>query len=141
MQIFPTVLPVVAAALLDASGRILVQKRPERRMHGGLWEFPGGKIEPGESAGAALFRELQEELGVAVDRSAITEVGFADVPLAERNLLLLLYACRRWDGVPEARETGAEIRWIDAQTLGTLDMPPGDRKLCAALIRFLAADA
>ena len=139
MTNFPTVLPVVAAALVDPAGKILLQKRPETGAHGGLWEFPGGKIEAGESAAEALARELDEELGIAVDRSALTEIGFADAPLGDRNLLLLLYACLRWTGTAAALEPGASIAWFDRSALGALAMPPADRRLCAALNRFLAA--
>ncbi len=138
---FPTILPVAAGVLIDGDGCILLQKRPEDRTHGGLWEFPGGKIEHGESASAALARELAEELGVAIDTDNIAEIGFADAPLAKRNLLLLLYACPRWTGTPEAKEEGAVIAWFAPDALATLDMPPADRRLCAALTRFLAAGA
>ena len=134
---FPTVLPVVAGALIDGDGRILLQKRPENRSHGGLWEFPGGKIEHGERASAALVRELAEELGVAVDPEHLSEIGFADASLGTRNLLLLLYACPRWAGMPLACEAGAQIAWFVPDMLATLDMPPADRRLCDALTRFL----
>lgn len=135
----PTVLPVVAAALIDPVGHILLQKRPETRTHGGLWEFPGGKVEPYERAIDALVRELSEELGIVLEPDRPTAIGFAEAPLGDRSLLLLLYACRCWHGTAVPREQGAALRWIEPAALGTLDMPPADLKLCAALERFLAA--
>ena len=137
VAISPTVLPVVAATLIDDGGRVLLQKRPENRMHGGLWEFPGGKVEPCEKAADALARELEEELGITLDPGAIAPVGFADAPLEPRNLILLLYACTAWEGAPHPREEGAAIGWFAPATVAELDLAPADRQLLPALIRFL----
>ncbi|NEL27492.1 MAG: NUDIX domain-containing protein, partial [Xanthomonas perforans] len=93
---------VTAAALVDPDGRVLVQQRPPGTSMAGLWEFPGGKVEPGETPEAALVRELDEELGIVVDHSCLAPAAFASEPLGERHLLLLLYALRKWDGIPEA---------------------------------------
>lgn len=117
-------LPVVAAAMI-AEGRVLVQRRPEGTSLAGLWEFPGGKIEPGESPEAALVRELEEELGIVAAPSALVPLAFASEPLAERHLLLLLYRLDRWEGVPDARHASA-LAWADLATLRRLPMPPAD---------------
>ncbi len=139
MENSPTVLPVVAATLIGDGGHVLLQKRPENRPHGGLWEFPGGKVEAGEKAADALARELEEELGIALDPGAIAPIAFADAPLETRNLILLLYACTAWEGVPQAREEGAAIAWFSPGAVTDLDLAPADRQLLPALIRFLAA--
>ena len=139
MAISPTVLPVVAATLIDRDGQVFLQKRPENRVHGGLWEFPGGKIEATEKAADALARELEEELGIAIDLAAIAPVGFADAPLDSRNLILLLYACTGWEGTPRACESGAAIGWFAPADVAELNLAPADRQLLPGLIRFLAA--
>jgi 8-oxo-dGTP diphosphatase len=125
-------LPVVAVALLDGAGQILVQRRPAGGMMAGLWEFPGGKIEPGETPETALGRELREELGIEVARDALVPAVFASEPLGTRHLLLLLYICRKWEGAPQALHA-AELRWCRFEDLGRLDMPPADRPLIALL--------
>jgi 8-oxo-dGTP diphosphatase len=126
-------LPVVAAALIDPSGRVLMQQRPVDKAHGGLWEFPGGKIEPGESPEAALVRELREELDISVDVAALTPATFASVPAdGGRHLLLLLYAVSGWTGEPRAIEASA-LRWGPPADLASLPMPPADIPLLAAL--------
>jgi 8-oxo-dGTP diphosphatase len=94
--------PVVAAALVDAQGRVLVQQRPPGKQMAGLWEFPGGKLESGETPEAALVRELAEELGIAVDPADLAPLTFASEPLGGKHLLLLLYLCRAWTGAPAA---------------------------------------
>ncbi|QDZ09097.1 (deoxy)nucleoside triphosphate pyrophosphohydrolase [Sphingomonas panacisoli] len=122
---------VVAAALIDAEGRVLMARRPAGKQHAGLWEFPGGKVEPGEAPKAALVRELREELGVEIDPDALDPVAFSE-SLGERHLVLLLYRCRSWRGEPRALDA-AEIRWVAAGDLTALDMPPADGPLAAAL--------
>jgi 8-oxo-dGTP diphosphatase len=126
------ILTVVAAALFDPQGRVLVQRRPAGKQHAGLWEFPGGKVDPGERPEAALARELMEELGIAVDHGALVPVTFASEPIGERHLVLLLYRCAAWAGEPVALDA-AEIRWMAIDDLHTLDMPPADRPFIAAL--------
>lgn len=123
---------VVAAALVDSQGRVLVQQRPPGRPMAGLWEFPGGKVEPGELPEAALVRELAEELGIAFDASALVPLTFASEPLGERRLLLLLYTLRAWDGVPEPHHATA-LRWVMPAELRALEMPPADLPFIAVL--------
>lgn len=129
-------LAVVAAALIDPVGRVLVQQRPAGGSMAGLWEFPGGKIEPGETPEAALVRELDEELGIAVVPDAVSALTFASAPLGERHLLLLLYACRAWRGEPRALEASA-LAWHAPGELRRLAMPPADLPLIAVLERAL----
>ena len=130
--------PVVAVAMTDDSGRILVQRRPAGKMMAGLWEFPGGKIETGETPEAALVRELHEELGIMVDPAHLTPAVFASEPLAGRHLLLLLYICRRWNGTPRALDA-EELLWCRPDQLRALDMPPADRPLIGLLETVLGA--
>lgn len=115
---------VVAAAMIDG-GKVLVQQRPEGSSLAGLWEFPGGKIEPGESPEAALARELEEELEITVDPVALVPLTFASEPLADRHLVLLLYRLDRWQGTPEPRHASA-LAWADMAMLRGLPMPPAD---------------
>ncbi len=131
--------PVVAVAMTDDSGRILVQRRPAGKMMAGLWEFPGGKLEAGETPEAALVRELHEELGIEVDPAHLAPAVFASEPLAGRHLLLLLYICRRWIGTPRALDA-EELLWCRPAELRTLDMPPADRPLIGLLEAVLGAD-
>jgi 8-oxo-dGTP diphosphatase len=123
---------VVAAALIDADGRVLVQQRPADKSMAGLWEFPGGKIEPDETPEAALVRELQEELGIETQTSCLAPAGFASEPLGDRHLILLLYICRKWRGIPQALEAPA-IRWVRPIGLHDLPMPPADKPLIGLL--------
>ena len=123
---------VVAAALIDGQGRILVQQRPAGKSLAGLWEFPGGKIEPGETPEAALVRELHEELGIEVDPADLIAGSFASEPLGDRHLVMLVYICRRWRGTPEAQDAPA-IAWHRPAELHVLPMPPAD----GPLVRFL----
>lgn len=125
-------LMVVAAALVDADGRLLVQRRPEGKAMAGLWEFPGGKVEPGELPEAALIRELREELGIDVEKACLAPACFASEPLGARHLLLLVYICRKWRGVPQAIEAPA-IKWVRPLDLHALDMPPADKPLIGLL--------
>lgn len=123
---------VVAAALVDADGRVLVQRRPEGKPMAGLWEFPGGKVDPGETPEAALIRELDEELGIATEAACLAPAAFASEALGERHLVLLLYALRKWRGVPGARHASA-LKWVRPAELHALDMPPADRPLIGLL--------
>lgn len=127
----PTLL-VVAAALVDAAGRVLVQQRPPGKALAGLWEFPGGKVERGETPEDALVRELSEELGIAVPRAALSPLIFASEPLEHRHLLLLLYRCDGWAGTPRALDAVA-LRWCRPAELRHLAMPPADLPFVAVL--------
>lgn len=123
---------VVAAALVDGAGRVLVQRRPPGKSLAGLWEFPGGKLEPGEAPAEALARELQEELAIEVDPAACAPLAFADAPLGRRRLILMLYRVREWRGDPRAMEGGA-LAWRAPAALDELPMPPADRPLVAVV--------
>lgn len=138
MEVSPTWRPVVALALVDGAGRVLVQQRPQGREHGGLWEFPGGKVEPGEGPADALVREIAEELGLAIAAADLVPVSFAASPVetGARPILLLLYACRRWQGEP-VPEPGAALHWAWPAALSALAMPPLDVPLAAALEAWL----
>lgn len=126
-------LPVVAVALTDAQGRVLIAQRPFDKEHGGLWEFPGGKIEPGESPEAALVRELREELGATVTPEQLEPLTFSSAGRATRHLLLLLYRCVAWQGEPRALDAAA-IRWVLPAALADYDMPPADRPFVSVLM-------
>lgn len=123
---------VVAAALIDADNRILVAQRLPGGALAGLWEFPGGKIEPGETPEAALVRELDEELGVIVAASALAPVTFVSHAYPDFHLLMLLYLCRDWQGTPIGQQ-GQPLRWEAVDGLDALPMPPADVPLVAAL--------
>ena len=123
---------VVAAALVDADGRILLQQRPPGRAMAGLWEFPGGKVEQDETPEAALIRELEEELGIRTHASCLAPAAFASEALGERHLLLLLYICRKWQGVVEARHA-TDLKWVRPNQMYALDMPPADLPLIGLL--------
>lgn len=123
---------VVAAALIDGDGRILVQRRPEGKPMAGLWEFPGGKVEPGEVPEAALVRELTEELGISVESACLAPATFASESLGGRHLILLLYALRKWSGVPVAHHASA-LKWVRPLELHGLEMPPADKPLIGLL--------
>ncbi|HEU4968878.1 (deoxy)nucleoside triphosphate pyrophosphohydrolase [Sphingomonas sp.] len=129
------ILLVVAAALIDADGRVLLQQRAPHRSMPGLWEFPGGKVESGETPEAALARELEEELGVRVAPEAMAPVAFASDALGERHLVLLLYAARAWEGEPQPLDASA-LRWVTVEEMEALPMPPADVPLVAALARL-----
>ena len=137
MEENPTMLFVVAAALINQSGEILLQKRAEGRQMAGLWEFPGGKVERGESPESALARELKEELGIAVEGQNLQPLTFASAPLNSRNLLLLLYICRNWQGEPKPLDA-AELLWVSPKDMHSLEMPPADVPLVSALEQLLA---
>jgi 8-oxo-dGTP diphosphatase len=125
-------LMVVAAALVDGDGRVLVQQRPPGKPMAGLWEFPGGKVDPGELPEAALCRELEEELGIGVESACLAPATFASESLGDRHLLLLLYALRKWRGVPQANHATA-LKWVRPLELHRLDMPPADKPLIGLL--------
>jgi len=129
-------LHVVAAALIDVDGRVLVAQRPAGKHLAGTWEFPGGKIEPGETPETALVRELREELGIDTATSCLAPAGFASHAYAEFHLILLLFGCRKWTGTPRGRE-GQAVRWVRAPELFSLDMPPADRPLLGLLAAFV----
>ena len=131
-------LPVVAAALVDADGRVLLQQRPECRSLAGLWEFPGGKLEPGERPEPALIRELAEELGITVKEDCLAPLTFASHAYPEFHLLMPLYVCRRWQGMVASRENQA-LKWLRPGKLRDLAMPPADEPLIAHLVDLLGA--
>lgn len=129
-------LHVAAAALVDADGRVLLQRRPPGKPMAGLWEFPGGKIDPGETPEAALVRELEEELGIAAHASCLAPAAFASEPLGDRHLLLLLYVCRKWSGTPQANHA-TDLRWVKPAQMYELAMPPADLPLIGLLDALL----
>lgn len=123
---------VVAAALFDAEGRVLIARRPAGKSLAGLWEFPGGKVEPGEAPEAALVRELEEELAVTVAVADLTPLTFASHSYADFHLLMPLYAVRQWQGEPTAREHD-DLAWALPADLSRYPMPPADEPLVAFL--------
>jgi len=127
---------VVAVALVDADRRVLIAQRPEGKAMAGLWEFPGGKVEPGETPEAALIRELEEELGISTKEACLAPVSFASHSYENFHLLMPLYACRKWQGQPVAREHTA-LKWVRPQALRDYPMPPADEPLIAALCDLL----
>ena len=122
--------------MVDAEGRVLVQQRPLGKPMAGLWEFPGGKVDPGELPEAALARELHEELAIDVRVSALVPATFASEALGERHLLLLLYLLRDWSGEPEARHASS-LRWVRIGELRDLPMPPADLPLIGLLEKLV----
>lgn len=135
----PTWLPVVAVALIDDRGRWLMHRRPAGKHHAGLWEFPGGKVEPGETPANALVREIGEELGIVLADGDLTPAGFAQNDGAEGQLpiVILLYTCRTWAGTPDPLEGGA-IAWFSPDEAAALDKPPLDHLLLEGLRVTLA---
>jgi 8-oxo-dGTP diphosphatase len=123
---------VVAAALVDSEGRVLLQQRLPDRAMAGLWEFPGGKVEPGERPEAALIRELEEELGISTETACLAPAAFASADNADRHMLLLLYICRKWRGTPRPLDS-AGLQWVRPNAMFALDMPPADRPLIGLL--------
>ena len=126
------ILLVAACALIDADGRVLLAKRPPGRPLAGLWEFPGGKVEAGETPEAALVRELDEELGITVAEKCLAPLTFASHGYEAFHLLMPLYACRKWEGEVTARQ-GQELVWVRAKRFGDYAMPPADEPLKAML--------
>lgn len=131
---------VVAAALIAHDGTILVQQRPADKAHGGLWEFPGGKREAGESTTVALSRELEEELGICVDPVDLEPLGFSVEPRGEAELILLLFLCHKWSGEPRAL-SASQLRWVAPAEVADLPLPPADRPLAAGLVHWLTGRA
>jgi len=130
---------VVAAALIDGDGRVLLAQRPPGRPMAGLWEFPGGKVHDGETPEAALVRELREELGLEVHERCLAPLTFASHPYVDFHLLMPLYVCRTWNGIPSGRE-GQALRWGRPHALAPCPMPVADVPLMAALRDVLVSD-
>ena len=130
---------VVAAALADGEGRVLLQQRAPGRAMAGLWEFPGGKVEAGERPEAALVRELREELGIEVEAARLAPIAFASADAPDgsgRHMLLLLYLCREWRGEPRPLDAAA-LKWLRAEEMRGADMPPADIPLVERLAASL----
>lgn len=127
---------VVACALVDPDGRVLIAQRPEGKTLAGLWEFPGGKVEAGERPEETLIRELAEELGVAVEEPCLAPLTFASHAYDDFHLLMPLYVCRRWTGIVTGRE-GQAVRWVRPDRLRDFPMPPADEPLIAHLVDLL----
>ena len=131
-----SVVLVAAVALIDADGRVLLARRPPDKSMAGLWEFPGGKVDPGETPESALIRELDEELGIETWNSCLAPLTFASHAYDGFHLLMPLYACRRWQGVPQPRE-GQDLAWVRAADLSRYPMPPADLPLVPILRDWL----
>ena len=127
---------VVACALIDADNRVLIAQRPEGKAMSGLWEFPGGKIEPGERPEATLIRELHEELGITVREACLAPLTFASHAYDSFHLLMPLFICRRWEGDMAARE-GQKLAWVRVNKLRDYPMPPADIPLIPPLLDLL----
>ena len=123
---------VSAVALIDIGGRVLIAQRPEGKSMAGLWEFPGGKVEDGETPEAALIRELHEELGIETWQSCLAPLTFASHGYDDFHLLMPLFACRKWNGTPYSRE-GQALKWVRVNELRDYPMPPADEPLIAML--------
>ena len=127
---------VSAVALIDTEGRVLLAQRPPGKALAGLWEFPGGKVEPGETPELALIRELKEELGIDTWRSCLAPLTFASHSYDDFHLLMPLFACRRWEGIPVAQE-GQTLAWVRPNKLRDYPMPPADLPLIPILRDWL----
>ncbi len=127
---------VSAVALIDIEGRVLLAQRPEGKSMAGLWEFPGGKIEPGETPEAALIRELHEELGIDTWASCLAPLTFASHSYSDFHLLMPLFACRKWQGIPQSKE-GQALKWVRANDLRSYPMPAADVPLIPILRDWL----
>lgn len=123
---------VAACALIDPDGRVLIAQRPPGKGMAGLWEFPGGKVEPGERPEKTVIRELHEELGITIMEPCLAPFTFASHTYPDFQLLMPLYVCRRWDGTVSAREHSA-VKWVKPRDLTQYEMPPADRPLVAML--------
>ena len=126
---------VSAVALIDVDGRVLLAQRPEGKSMAGLWEFPGGKVEPFETPEAALIRELHEELGIDTWESCLAPLTFASHTYDDFHLLMPLFACRKWEGQPQARE-GQTLKWVRPNKLRDYPMPPADLPLIPDIKRL-----
>lgn len=127
---------VSAVALIDPDGRVLMAQRPAGKSMAGLWEFPGGKVEPGETPEAALIRELHEELGIDTWSSCLAPLTFASHAYESFHLLMPLFACRKWQGIPTPRE-GQVLKWVRPDQMRDLPMPPADLPLIPILRDWL----
>lgn len=127
---------VAAAALVDRDGRVLVAQRLPGKHLAGMWEFPGGKVEGGETPETALIRELREELGIETETSCLAPAAFASHAYDEAHVILLLYVCRKWTGTPRGLD-GQSLRWEAVQRLFQIDMPPADRPLIGLLAALI----
>ncbi|MGH6779870.1 MAG: (deoxy)nucleoside triphosphate pyrophosphohydrolase [Bradyrhizobium sp.] len=127
---------VVACALIDADNRVLIAQRPKGKALAGLWEFPGGKVEPGERPEQTLIRELEEEIGIKVSEPCLAPLAFASHAYESFHLLMPLYICRRWDGPVTARE-GQSLAWVRPTKLRDYPMPPADLPLIPHLVEVL----
>ena len=127
---------VVACALIDSDGRVLIAQRPEGKMMAGLWEFPGGKVEAGERPEESLIRELNEELGIVVKEACLAPLTFASHVYPDFQLLMPLYVCRRWEGFVEGREK-QRLKWVRPTELRNYPMPPADEPLISHLTTLL----
>ena len=127
---------VSAVALIDRDGRVLIAQRPEGKSMAGLWEFPGGKIEGGETPEQALIRELYEELGIETWASGLAPLTFASHRYTEFHLLMPLFVCRKWDGIPKSKE-GQNLKWVYVNKLKDFPMPAADIPLIAILRDWL----
>jgi len=127
---------VVACALIDSDNRVLIAQRPKGKQLADLWEFPGGKLNPGERPEQALIRELEEEIGIVVKEACLAPLTFASHAYDDFHLLMPLYVCRRWEGFVAAREAQA-LKWVRANDLRNYPMPPADAPLIAPLIELL----
>ncbi len=127
---------VSAVALIDVDNRVLLAQRPEGKSMAGLWEFPGGKVEPGETPEVALIRELYEELGIETWDSCLAPLTFASHSYSEFHLLMPLYACRKWKGMPQSRE-GQALKWVNPLKLKDYPMPEADLPLISILRDWL----
>ena len=127
---------VAACALIDPDGRVLIAQRPEGKSMAGLWEFPGGKVEPGERPEQCLIRELKEELGIAVKEECLAPLTFASHTYPDFYLLMPLYVCRRWEGFVEGRE-GQKLKWVRPNDLRDYPMPAADEPLISHLTALI----
>jgi 8-oxo-dGTP diphosphatase len=127
---------VAACALVDPDGRVLIAQRPEGKPMAGLWEFPGGKVEAGETPEATLIRELHEELGIDTSASCLAPLTFASHAYPDFHLLMPLYVCRRWEGIVQGRE-GQALKWVRPREMRDYSMPPADAPLIPPLIDLL----
>ncbi len=127
---------VAACALIDSDGRVLLAQRPPGKSMAGLWEFPGGKVEPGETPEQSLIRELREELAIIVNEACLAPFTFASHSYSDFHLLMPLYICRRWDGAVSSQE-GQAVKWVRPQELRSYSMPQADVPLIGMLLDLL----
>ena len=135
----PPIVPIVivaAAAIIDADGRVLLAQRPQNKNMGGLWEFPGGKVEENETPESALIRELREELAIDTEKSCLAPLTFVSHRYDDFHILLMLYVCRKWQGSPAPQENNP-ITWVRPQKLKDYPMPAADKPLVAMLLDWL----